>query len=134
MRRSAGIAAFLIDLITGRFDHSGQADLAVEATGVPAVAAELTNYLTNGGKGLFFGVCPSDTRIEISPFEVFRRQLTLAGSHSLNHNIPRSLEIIAGLGSEIDRVVSHREPLEQISEFLSTKPPGDSLKVQWVDE
>ena len=109
-----------------------RADLAVEATGVPAVAAGLTSYMANGGKGLFFGVCPSDAKIDIAPFEVFRRQLTLAGSHSLNHNIPRSLEIIASLGSEIDRAVSHRLPLEEISKILATKPPQDSLKVQWA--
>lgn len=110
-----------------------RADLAVEATGVPAVAAGLTGYLANGGKGLFFGVCPSDARIEISPFEVFRRQLTLAGSHSLNHNIPRSLEIIDGLSAQIDGVVSHRLPLGEISDILANKPPSDSLKVQWID-
>lgn len=109
-----------------------RADLAIEATGVPAVAAGLTAYMANGGKGLFFGVCPSDAKIDIAPFEVFRRQLTLAGSHSLNHNIPRSLEIIASLGSEIDRAVSHRLPLEEISAILDTKPPRDSLKVQWA--
>ena len=109
-----------------------RADLVVEATGVPAVASGLTNYMANGGKGLYFGVCPSDAKIDVSPFEVFRRQLTLAGSHSLNHNIPRSLEIIAGLGSDIERAVSHRLPLNEISEVLKSKPPKDSLKVQWL--
>lgn len=109
-----------------------RADLAVEATGVPAVAAGLTTYMANGGKGLFFRVCPSDAKIDIAPFEVFRRQLTLAGSHALNHNIPRSLEVIATFGSEIDRAVFHRLPLEEISTILDTKPPRDSLKVQWA--
>ena len=70
--------------------------------------------------------------VDIAPFEVFRSQLSLAGSHSLNHNIPRSLEIIASLGSEIDRAVSHRLPLEEISTILANKPPRDSLKVQWA--
>ena len=110
------------------------ADVAVEATGVRTVAAGLTGYLANGGKGLFFGVCPSDAKIEISPFEVFRRQLTLAGSHSLNHNIPRSLDIIRGLGKQIDQVVSHRLPLKEIAQILATKPPLDSLKVQWLSD
>lgn len=109
-----------------------RADLAVEATGVPAVAAGLTGYMTNGGKGLFFGVCPSDARIDLAPFDVFRRQLTLAGSHSLNHNIPRALDIIAGLGPTIDRVVSHRMPLRDVSDVLANHPPAGSLKVQWV--
>ncbi len=89
-------------------------DLAVEATGVPAVAGNLVNYIANGGKGLFFGVCPSDARIEISPFEVFRRQLTLAGTHSLNHNIPDALQTIAAYGAGIERVVSHQMSLEEV--------------------
>lgn len=109
-----------------------RADLAVEATGVPAVAAELTNYITNGGKGLFFGVCPSTANIDVSPFEIFRRQLTLAGSHSLNHNIPRSLEVISRLGAGADKVVSHRAPLQEVSQFLAGAPPDNSLKVQWL--
>ncbi len=109
-----------------------RADLAVEATGVPRVAADLTGYMANGGKGLFFGVCPSDATIDIAPFDIFRRQLTLAGSHSLNHNIPRALEVIAHLGSGIDPVVSHHMSLEDVSEILRTAPPEGSLKVQWV--
>jgi len=111
-----------------------RADLVVEATGVPAVASGLSNYMANGGKGLFFGVCPSDAKIEIAPFEVFRRQLTLAGSHSLNHNIPRALEVITGLGDHVDRVVSHRLPLQEIAEILDSNPPSDSLKVHWTNE
>lgn len=116
----------------GMWHH--RADLVVEATGVPAVARTLTNYMRNGGKGLFFGVCPSDAKIEVAPFEVFRRQLTLAGSHSLNHNIPRSLKVIESLGEDSDRVISHRSPLRDISEILATKPPSGSLKVQWCEE
>lgn len=112
-------------------DWHQRADLVVEATGVAAVASTLTSYLTNGGKGLFFGVCPSEARIEISPFEVFRRQLTLAGSHSLNHNIPKSLSVIHGLGDHADAIISHQLPLEDISEILKTTPPFGSLKVQW---
>lgn len=122
-------------LVSGSADLENwhhRADLAVEATGVPAVAAGLTGYMANGGKGLFFGVCPSNATIEVSPFEVFRRQLTLAGSHSLNHNIPRALEIISALGPQIDGVISHSSPLDEISDFLATKPPANSLKVQWA--
>ncbi len=111
-----------------------RADLAVEATGVPQVAAGLTGYMANGGKGLFFGVCPSDAHINIAPFEVFRRQLTLAGSHSLNHNVPRALQVISELGDVADRVVSHRVSLSEISTFLSAAPPEGSLKVQWSAE
>ena len=108
------------------------ADLAVDATGVPSVAGALTGYIANGGSGLFFGVCPADARIGISPFEVFRRQLTLAGSHSLNHNIPQALAAIAAFGPGIADVVSHRLSLQEAATVLQTRPPAGSLKVQAV--
>lgn len=105
-------------------------DLVVDATGVPAVAGGITNYIANGGTGLFFGVCPQDARIEISPFELFRRQVTLAGSHSLNHNIPEALRTIHAFGADIERVISHSLPLEEVAGVLKNGVPSGALKIQ----
>jgi threonine dehydrogenase-like Zn-dependent dehydrogenase len=109
--------------------HHG-VDLVADATGVPAVASKLTDYIANGGVGLFFGVCPQDARIEIAPFELFRRQITLAGSHSLNHNIPQALDGLQAYGDDIARVISHRMSLDEIAEVFGGKPPKSSLKIQ----
>ena len=105
-------------------------DLVVDATGVPAVAAGLPDYAANGGAVLYFGVCPSDARIEIAPFDVFRRQLTIAGSHSLNHNVPQALAALAARGPDVGRLVSHRLPLEEVAAVLRGRAPHGSLKVQ----
>jgi D-altritol 5-dehydrogenase len=105
-------------------------DLAVDATGLPKVAGGLTEYIANGGSGLFFGVCPADARIEVSPYEVFRRQLTLAGSHSLNHNISEALQVIETCQEDVARLVSHRLPFEKISQVFSGVGPKGSLKIQ----
>lgn len=107
-------------------------DLVVDATGVPAVAGGITDYIANGGKGLFFGVCPAEAHVQIAPFEMFRRQITLAGSHSLNHNIPDALAILAAGGPKIGQIVSHRLPLEEIAQILAAQLPRGSLKVQAV--
>ena len=109
-----------------------RADLAVDATGVPAVVGTLTNYIVSGGRGLLFGVCPSDAKVTLAPFEIFRRQLTLAGAHSLNHNIPRALAEIEKLGTQVDRIISDRMSLHQIADHLATSPPSSSLKVQCI--
>ena len=105
-------------------------DLAVDAAGVPAVAASLIDYVADGGKALFFGVCPPEARIEIAPFEVFRRQLVIAGSHSLPHNIPEALAALRAAGGTIDRLVSHRLPVSDIPAILSGKPPAGALKIR----
>ena len=111
--------------------HHG-VDLVADATGVPAVAGTLTNYIANGGVGLFFGVCPQDARIEIAPFELFRRQITLAGSHSLNHNIPQALEGLRTYGGDIAHVVSHRMSLDEIADVFGRNTPKGSLKIQFT--
>lgn len=111
--------------------HHG-VDLVTDATGVPAVASKLINYIANGGVGLFFGVCPQKARIEVAPFELFRRQITLAGSHSLNHNIPQALEGLRTYGPDIARVISHRMSLDEIADVFGGNAPKGSLKIQFT--
>lgn len=72
--------------------------------------------------------------ISISPHEVFRRQIRLAGTHSLNHNIPEALKTIEQIGPDIDieQLVSHKIPLKDIAGFLDKSTKENSLKVQAV--
>ena len=106
-------------------------DLAVDATGIPAVASGLVDHVANGGAISFFGVCPQDARITISPFEIFRRQLSLFGTHSLNHNIPEALAVIEAIGPAIARLLTHRLPLEAVADIMEGSKPSGSLKIQF---
>ncbi|MGI9521959.1 MAG: alcohol dehydrogenase catalytic domain-containing protein, partial [Hyphomicrobiaceae bacterium] len=110
----------------------GGIELVVDATGVPSVAAHLIDYVASGGTCHFFGVCPSDSQIKLEPFQVFRRQLTIVGSHSLNHNIPQSIAAIKALGPGISRLISHRVSLEDAAQIFTGRSLAGSLKVQAV--
>lgn len=107
-------------------------DLVADATGVPKVAEGLISYASNGGNVLFFGVCPPGATIQISPHDIFRRQIRVAGTHSLNHNIPQALETIEHIGPDIDRLVSHRVELGEIKGFLEKTGASNSLKIHAV--
>lgn len=107
-------------------------DFTADATGVPAVAEKLINYTSNGGNVLFFGVCPPGQTISVSPHDVFRRQIRLAGTHSLNHNIPEALKTIGQIGPDIERLVSHKIDLKNIAGFLDKSNQENSLKIQAV--
>jgi 2-desacetyl-2-hydroxyethyl bacteriochlorophyllide A dehydrogenase len=107
-------------------------DFVADATGVPAVAETLMSYAANGGNVLFFGVCPPGETIAVSPHDVFRRQIRLAGTHSLNHNIPQALQAIEQIGPDIERLVSHKIELCDIVGFLDKSNTESSLKVQAV--
>jgi len=107
-------------------------DLAVDATGVPKVAESQINYAANGGNVLFFGVCPPGETISVSPHEIFRRQIRMAGTHSLNHNIAEALTAIGEIGPDIGRLISHNVELSDIKGFLEKSGPTNSLKIHAV--
>jgi 2-desacetyl-2-hydroxyethyl bacteriochlorophyllide A dehydrogenase len=105
-------------------------DLVVDATGIPAVAEHLVDYACDGGSALFFGVCPQPARIQISPFEVFRRQLSLFGTHSLNHNIQDALRLLEMHAEDALGIVSHRLDLAKVETIFRTGAPAGALKIQ----
>ncbi|MFK7892983.1 MAG: alcohol dehydrogenase catalytic domain-containing protein [Granulosicoccus sp.] len=106
-------------------------DLVIDCTGVAAVAQELVSFAIDGGKVLFFGVCPADAEIHIHPHELFRRQLTLAGSHSLIRNIPDALAILQADPAKFRALISDCLPLDEIPAFLDGSRKS-TLKVQAV--
>ncbi len=132
LAKSMGLSAML----SGSDELTSQKhafDLAVDATGVPAVAGALIDYVSNGGVVSFFGVCPQSAKIEISPFEIFRRQLTLIGTHSLNHNIPEALDVIRAIGPSIGALVTHRLSREELAAVMLGAKIAGSLKIQVQD-
>lgn len=107
-------------------------DLVVEATGVPSVAEAALDHVADGGTVHFFGVCPQDARIRVSPFDIFRRQLSVVGSHSLNHNIPAALDAVRAAGAGLGRLITHRTDLAGIAAALSGGVPRGAMKVQFA--
>jgi threonine dehydrogenase-like Zn-dependent dehydrogenase len=107
-------------------------DFVADATGVAKVVEGMIGFTADGGTALIFGVCAPDARISVAPFEIFRRQIRLAGSHSLNRNIPQALDILRRDDGTMARLVSHRLPLSELLPFF-TKAGGDptSMKVQF---
>jgi 2-desacetyl-2-hydroxyethyl bacteriochlorophyllide A dehydrogenase len=149
LRWTKGAEVTVVDLspdrlaLAGRFGFSAVAagsdalagmarsmDLVVDATGVPAVADGLLGYACDGGAALLFGVCPQSARIEVSPFEMFRRQLSLFGTHSLNHDMRAAMPLLAAHGAEAARIVSHRMDLDGIAAAFRQGVPAGALKVQ----
>ncbi|BCG74008.1 zinc-binding dehydrogenase [Mesorhizobium sp. 113-1-2] len=110
-------------------------DFVADATGVAKVVESMIGFTADGGTALVFGVCAPDARISIAPFEIFRRQIRLAGSHSLNRNIPQALDILKRDDGTMARLVSHQLPLSELLPFFG-KSSGDpaTMKVQFSAE
>ncbi|MBB3913605.1 MULTISPECIES: zinc-dependent alcohol dehydrogenase family protein [Rhizobium] len=107
-------------------------DFVADATGIARVVESMIDFVTDGGTVLVFGVCAPDQRISIAPFEIFRRQIRFAGSHSLNRNIPEALAILKRDKGAMAALVSHRLPLGEVLPFIITKSADPAtMKVQF---
>ncbi len=93
-------------------------DMVVDATGVPNVATQCFDYVTPGGKILLFGVCPEDATIPFSPFDLYRRDITVYGSFALNVTFGPAIELLRGGAVDVEPLISHRFPLEQFPQAL----------------
>ena len=93
-------------------------DLVVDATGVPAVVARCFDYVTPGGKVLLFGVCPEDATIPFSPFDLYRRDVSVYGSFALNVTFGPAIELLRAGAVRVQPLISHRVPLEQFPQAL----------------
>jgi 2-desacetyl-2-hydroxyethyl bacteriochlorophyllide A dehydrogenase len=93
-------------------------DLVIDATGVARVVEGLTSYVRNAGRVLYFGVCPPDARVQLSPYEIFRRELTIVGCFSLAREFPAAVQMLVDGRVDVKPLITDRLPLSAMEEAL----------------
>jgi len=106
-------------------------DLVIDATGVPEVVEGMFRFAKDGGKILIFGVCPRDARISFSPYEIYKRDLTVYGSFALYQTFEPAIKLIQSQAVKVEPLISHKFPLEEFPHALELmRGPQESMKVQ----
>ena len=105
-------------------------DAVIDCTGVPAVVQHLTAQVRNNGKLLYFGVNPPDARIEISPYEIYSRDLEILGSFALRYTFRDAIALLESGAVDVRPLLSRTFPIEGFAEALALAGSGDVLKVQ----
>lgn len=112
-------------------------DVVAEATGIPGVVEAMPQYAAVGGKLLIFGVAPEEATVRVNPYDIFQRDLSLIGSFSLNGTLPLALSWLESGRIQVEPLISHRIPLEDLHKALEYKEHpgmGNALKVLIVPE
>jgi 2-desacetyl-2-hydroxyethyl bacteriochlorophyllide A dehydrogenase len=99
--------------------HPEGFQVVIDATGSPSVVQDMFNYVRDRGRLLFFGVCPSEAKIEISPYDVYKRELKISGTFALLHTALSAIEMIREKKIDAETLVSHRFPLEDFMTSLN---------------
>ena len=109
-------------------------DVVIDATGVAGVMAQSIQYVKSGGTYLVFGVCGPQDRIEVSPFEIYRRDLTIVGSFAIRRSYDRAFQLMEHGRVKVDRLLHETLPVEELERGLARMKEGTAgmkLQVVW---
>lgn len=105
-------------------------NLVIDATGVPDVVQQMFKYVRDRGRLLFFGVCPSNAKIQISPYEIYKRELKIYGTFAILYTAQQAIDIIRAKKINVETLVSHRLRLDEFSNALEMlKDRSRSMKI-----
>lgn len=93
-------------------------DLVVEATGNPEICQVCVPLTRDGGTVLLYGVAPEDARITISPYELFRRELTVRSSFCEVTSFPDALSALRQGQMRTEGIITHRFGLDEYAAAL----------------
>lgn len=104
-------------------------DVVVDATGSAAVSEATLALVKDGGTALWYGLPPETDRASISPYEVFRRELTIKGSFAQVDCFPRAVAMLRSGRVRTDDVITHRFALDDYAAALAaTRKDSTCLK------
>jgi D-arabinitol dehydrogenase (NADP+) len=108
-----------IDLLRKASPSGDGYDVVVEATGKTAVGNICLPLTRNGGTVLVYGVTRPDERISVSPFEIFRREITIKGSFAEMTSFGAAIAALR-TGRVSTDGISHRFSLDGYGKALET--------------
>jgi D-arabinitol dehydrogenase (NADP+) len=109
-------------------------DVVIDATGVAGVLERSLRHVKNGGSYLLFGVCAPTDRVSISPFEIYRRDLTIVGSFAIRRTYDRAFKLMEHGAVKVERLLHEAMPVEELPRGLEQMKKGTAgmkLQVVW---
>lgn len=95
-------------------------DIVIDATGNLGVLEQAATHIRDGGTLFVYGMADEDLRLPISPYDVFRRELTIKGSFSQAYSFDRAVQVLRTGRVSAEGIVTHRFPLERYADAVET--------------
>lgn len=112
-----------------RDQSPGGYDVAIDATGASPLVEQLPSLVRDGGTLMVYGMCGERETVAWSPYEIFRRELTVKGSFAQVNCFARALALLRSGRIRTDGLITHRFPLADYGKALeSLRSDGTCLK------
>ncbi|WP_240450953.1 zinc-binding dehydrogenase [Streptomyces sp. 11-1-2] len=93
-------------------------DTVVDATGALAVIEQCLPLTRDGGTVFLYGMAGEEERIELSPHEIFSRELTVRGSFTQAFSFDRAPRVLRAGRVRTDGMITHRFGLDSYGAAL----------------
>jgi len=103
------------------------ADVAFEVVGRTQTIETALGAVRNGGTVVVVGVADPDARLSLSPYELYRREITLRGCLTRRNSFERGMRWLRH--EALDSFVTHTFPIERIGEAMQAAIHGAGGKV-----
>jgi len=115
------------------------ADFAFQCTGSPIAHANIYKFIRNGGGLCELGFFINGGDATINPhFDICAKEITTVGSwvYTLRDYVTTFdfLKRAKGIGLPIEKLITHKYPLEQINEALETNLKMEGLKIAIINK
>lgn len=110
------------------FDYPRGFDVVIDCTGVTAAIKDGLKHVMPGGTFLQFGVANEGAKVEIEPFWIYNKEITIVGSMAVLHSFDRAVELFANGVLNAEVMISDRYPLDQYEQALTAFKSGKGRK------
>lgn len=107
---------------------AGRYDIVIECVGRKDSMTQAVQMAKKGGTVLLFGVSAPDAKIEVSPFEIFSKELTIKGSFINPHTHDQAIALVQQGRIQIKPLLSHTFGLEELPTVMNEYPKLNVMK------
>lgn len=93
-------------------------NVVVDATGAAEVSERCVSLARRRGTVMFYGVTGPNDRIRLSPFDIFRREITIKGSFAEIFSFPAAIQALRTGRARTNGLITHRFALADYGKAL----------------
>jgi len=98
--------------------------VVIDATGVKEVIENSIKYVRNDGYLLLFGVCGMKEKIELKPYEIFKRDIKIVGSFALRKTFQNAINLLKNNVINVEPLIGDRISLDEVPDTLKKMSMG----------
>jgi 2-desacetyl-2-hydroxyethyl bacteriochlorophyllide A dehydrogenase len=119
------------DTIAAALQRQGSegVDTAIECAGAPDAMGQAIASVKRGGTVLLFSVPDVEASLQVRPFDIYQKELTIKGSFINPNTHGRAVTLIGQGMVELEALISHRFALADLGKALAMHSNPQSVKI-----